>query len=138
MTPITKAQKIILTIAIFFFMMVILTQTPLRYLFKPKYEVVQTTGEDERIKKLQTTIKEQQGLLLLNDSAIQVLEFKIDSLQELLTINNNTLQLIKKRRTNVQKFDYSTLTDSTINDFFAKRYNWWRHCLRGYSTTYCA
>lgn len=105
-------------------MVVILTQTPLRNLFKPKHQVIENTGEDERIKKLQTTIKTQEALLLLNDSVINILEYKIDSLQTLITINNNTLQLIKKRRTDVKKIDYSTLTDSTINDFFAKRYKW--------------
>lgn len=122
MTPITKAQKIVLIFALVFFGAVIFLTTPLRYLFKPKYEVVTSTTETDEIKKLQTTIKTQEALLHLNDSAIQILEYKIDSLQELLTINNNTLQLIKKRRTNVQKFDYSTFSDSTINDFFTKRY----------------
>ena len=122
MTPIPTKHKIVLALSFALLIAVLFITTPLGKVFKPRIEVVEVSNDTEQIKKLKTTIKTNEALLLLNDSMINILEYKIDSLQTLLTINNNTLQLIKKRRTNVQKFDYSALTDSTINDFFAKRY----------------
>ena len=122
MTPMTTIQKWTLAFALAFLLGVILLTTPLRNIFKPKIVVNEDPFENKKIEKLQNQIKENQTLLQYNDTVINILEYKIDSLNEILTINNNTLKLYKKRRTNVQKFDYSLLTDSTINEFFAKRY----------------
>jgi len=115
-------KKITLALAIVFFGTIVIFTTPLRNIFKPKIVVNDDNFKSNEVEKLQNQIKANETLLHNNDSVINLLEYKIDSLNELLTINNNTLQLLKKRRTNVQKFDYSTLSDSTINDFFAKRY----------------